>query len=157
MPELGVPHARRVEHHEHRPIGEMFRAIDQPRHFLRRENCWEPAWDLRKRNVFQQVRALQRLHEEEPERGDVELYRARPELPLAEEIRLILTKVRVIESIRGRVEEPGESLDSLEVVVNGGLGVVAPLKFLEHRASEMGHKTPPVTRTLRAGSSVPHA
>ena len=51
----------------------------------------------------------------------------------------------------------GESLDGLEVVVDRVLGVVAPLEFLQHRASEMGHKTPPVTRTLPGRSSAPHA
>jgi hypothetical protein len=87
----------------------------------------------------------------------VELHRARSELPLAEEVRLILTEVRVIESIGKRVEEPGESLDGLEVVVNGGLRLVAPLKFLQHRVSEMGHKTPPVTHTLSGRPSEAYA
>jgi hypothetical protein len=61
------------------------------------------------------------------------------------------------ELIRGRVKEPGEALDGLEVVVNGGLGVVAPLEFLQHRASEMGHRHLRVTHTLPDRSSAPHA
>jgi hypothetical protein len=45
------------------------------------------------------------IHEEEPERGDVELDRARPQLPLAQQVCLILTEVALIESIRRCVKE----------------------------------------------------
>ena len=50
-----------------------------------------------------------------------------------------------------------ESLDSLEVVVNGGRGVVAPLEFLQHRLSEMGHRHLLVTHTLPGWPIAPHA
>jgi hypothetical protein len=89
MPQLGIPHARRVQDHEHRAIGQMPRAIDQSGDLVRGEDHREPAWDLRKGNVFQHVRPLERFHEEEPERRHVELHRPRPELPLAQQVRLI--------------------------------------------------------------------
>jgi hypothetical protein len=38
LAELGVPHARRIQDHEHRPIGEILRSIDQTGDFLRGEN-----------------------------------------------------------------------------------------------------------------------
>ena len=39
-------------------------------------------------------------------------------------------------------------LDSLEVVINRGLGVVAPLEFLQHCLSEIGHRHLLATHTL---------
>jgi hypothetical protein len=51
----------------------------------------------------------------------------------------------------------GESLDGLEVIVNGGLRVIAPLEFLQHRLSEMGHRYLLVTHTLPHWPSAPHA
>ena len=92
--QLGVPHAGRVQDHQHRPIGEILRAIDQTGDFLRGENHREASRDLRKRDVVEQIGALQGLHEEEPERGDVELDRPWPELPLAQQVRLIRPQVR---------------------------------------------------------------
>jgi hypothetical protein len=107
--------------------------------------------------VLQQVGALQRLHEEEPECGDVELDGSRPELPLAQQIRLIPAQVTLIELIWRRVKVLRELLDSLEVVVNGGRGLVAPLEFLQHRLSEIGHRHLRVTYTLPGWPSAPHA
>jgi len=98
--ELGVPHARRVQDHEQGPVGEVLRTVDQAGDFLGGQDYRESTRDFREGDVFQQVRPLQRLHEEEPERGDVELDRARPELPLAQQVRLIRPQVRPIELIR---------------------------------------------------------
>jgi hypothetical protein len=47
----------------------------------------------------------------------------------------------VIELVWRSMEMLGESLDGLEVVVNRVFGVVAPLEFLQHRASEMGRSS----------------
>ena len=63
----------------------------------------------------------------------------------------------LIELVRRAVKVLRESLDGLDVVVNGGLGVVAPLEFLQHRLSEMGHRNLLVTHTLPDWSSAPHA
>src|SRR5262249_53365873 len=63
----------------------------------------------------------------------------------------------LIELIRGRMKEPGESLDGFDVVVNSGLRVVAPLELFQHRASEMGHRHLRVTHTLPRWPSAPHA
>jgi hypothetical protein len=114
--ELGVPHARRVQDHEHRPIGEILRPIDQTGDLLRGENHRESSRDLRKGEVLRQVGALERLDEEEPEGGDVELDRARPELPLAQQICLISAQVALIESVGWPAEILGESFDRLDVV-----------------------------------------
>jgi hypothetical protein len=157
MPQLGIPHARRVQDHEHRAIGEILRSIDQSGDFVRGEDRREPAWDLRKGHVFQHVRALQRLHKEEPERRDVELDRPRPELPLAQQVRLIRSQVALIELVRRRAKVLGESLDGLDVILNGGRGVVTPLEFFQHRLSEMGHRNLLVTHTLLGWPSAAHA
>ena len=69
----------------------------------------------------------------------MELDRPRPELPLAQQVRLILAKVGLIELVWWAVAMLSEPLDGLEVVVHRRLGAVASLEFLQHRLSEMGH------------------
>jgi hypothetical protein len=51
----------------------------------------------------------------------------------------------------------GELFDGADVVLNRGLGIVATLEFLQHHASEIGHRNLLVTHTLPDRSSVPHA
>jgi hypothetical protein len=58
------------------------------------------------------------------------------------------------------MEMLGESLDGLDVVLDGGRGVVTPLEFLQHPLSKMGHRNLLVTHTLPnllGSSSAPHA
>jgi hypothetical protein len=50
-----------------------------------------------------------------------------------------------------------EPLDGLDVVLDGGGRVVAPLEFFQHHASEMGHRNLLVTQTLPDRSIAPHA
>ena len=88
-----------VQDHEHCPIGEILRPIDQTGDFLGAENHRESSRDLRKGDVLQQVGALECLDEEEPERGDVELDCARPQLSLAQQVRLIRPQVALIELV----------------------------------------------------------
>ena len=59
---------------------------------------------LRIRDVVEQVPPLQRLHEEEPERRDVELHRPRLEFAVAQQVGLILAEVVAIELVRRAVE-----------------------------------------------------
>jgi hypothetical protein len=87
----------------------------------------------------------------------VEPHRPRRQLPLLEEMGLIRAQVGRCQSVRGALEEPGELLDVVDVVRDGGRGVVATVEFLQHRLSELGHKTPPVTHTLPARSAQTHA
>jgi len=44
----------------------------------------------------------------------------------------------------------------LDVALNRGLGVVAPLEFLQHHASEMGHRNLLVTHALRPVDRASH-
>ncbi len=50
-----------------------------------------------------------------------------------------------------------EPFNRADVVVDRRLGVVAPLEFFQHHASEMGHKSLLVTHTLPDRPVVPHA
>ena len=47
----------------------------------------------------------------------MELHRSRPELPLAQQVRLIRPHVALIELVRGGAKVRGESLDGLDVVL----------------------------------------
>jgi hypothetical protein len=53
-----------------------------------------------------------------------------------------------IELVWPFAEMLGEPFDRLDVVLDGGLGVVTSLEFLQHRLSEMGHRNLLVTHTL---------
>jgi hypothetical protein len=57
-------------------------------------------------------------------------------------------------AVRPALGRPFYQLDAQQ---NGGLRVVAPLELVQHRLSEMGHRSLLVTHTLPDRSSVPHA
>ena len=67
-----------------------------------RQDGRQPARHLGIRDVVEGIPPLQRLHEEEPERRDMELHGPRLKLPLAQEVRLVLAEVRLIELVRRR-------------------------------------------------------
>src|SRR6202030_819318 len=63
----------------------------------------------------------------------------------------------VIETVGATLEVPRKPLHRVEIASNGRRREVPALEFLQHDAATMGHKTPPVTRTLPRGPSAPHA
>ena len=79
------------------------------------------------------------------------------ERPRPQEVRLVATQVGVIETVGPTLEVASEPLHGVEIAPNGRRREVPALELLQHDAATMGHKTPPVTRTLRRGSSAPHA
>ena len=83
----------------------------------------------------------------------MQLHRPRLEFAVAQQVGLILAEVDPIELVRRAVKMLCEPLDGLDVVLNGGLGVVAPLEFVQHRLAEMGHRNLLVTHTLPDRSS----
>jgi hypothetical protein len=56
-----------------------------------------------------------RLHEEEPQRRDVETDGQRAHLPLAQEIRPVRPKMCLIQPVGPTLEQSGESLDRVEI------------------------------------------
>jgi hypothetical protein len=58
--------------------------------------------------------------------------------------------VGLIELVWRAVEMLREPLDGLDVVLDGGRRVVAPLEFVQHRLAEMSHRNLLVTYTLPA-------
>jgi hypothetical protein len=89
MPELRVPHAGRVQDHQHRAVRQTVGGVDQPRHLLDAQNLRQPTRRFQIGRVVEQVPTLQRLHEEEAQRRDVEADRQRSHLPLAQQIHLV--------------------------------------------------------------------
>ena len=90
----------------------------------------------------------------------MELHGPRLQLPVAEQVRLVLAQVCVIELIRRAVEVCRKPFDGLEVVLNGGFRVVTSLELVEHRLAEMSHRNLLVTTPYppySAGASAPHA
>jgi hypothetical protein len=112
---------------------------------------------LRIRRVVEEIAPPQRFHEEEPQRRHMEPDGLRLQLPRAQEGRLVAPQVRVIEPVGPTLEVSGAPFHRVEIAANGRRREVTALALLQHDAATMGHKTPPVTRTLPRGSSAPHA
>jgi len=66
------------------------------------------------------------------------------------QVGLILAEVGPIELVRRAVKMLREPLDGLDVVLNGGLSVVAPLEFVQHGLAKMGDRNLLVNHTLPA-------
>ena len=81
----------------------------------------------------------------------------RRELSGPQQVRLVAAQMRVIQTVGPTLEVPSKPLDRVEIGPNGRRGEVTALELLQHDAATMGHKTPPVTRTLPRGSSAHHA
>ena len=163
--ELGAPHARRIQDHQHRAVIEAIRRLDQAGHLLHTQDRRQTLGRLRVRRVVEEIATPQRLHEEEPQRRHVEPDGLWLELPRPQEVRLVAAQVRVIETVGSTLEVPSEPLHGVEIAANGRRREVPALELLQHDAATMGHKTPPVTRTLprrserasRAASAAPAA
>ena len=153
MAQLRVPHAGRVQDHQHRAVRQTVGGVDHPRHLLDAQDLRQPTRGFRIRRVVEQVATLQRLHEEEAQRRDVEADRQRPHLPLAQQIRLVGPEVRLIQPVRPALEVSGELLDRVEIRRDRRGSEVTALELLQHDLATMGHKTPPVTHTLPGRSS----
>jgi hypothetical protein len=157
MAEFGVPHAGRVQDHQHRAVRQTVGGVDQSRHFLDAQDLRQPTRSLGIRRLVEQIRTLQRLHEEEAQRRDVEAHGQRLHLPLAQEIRLVRPEMRLIEPVGPTLEMSGELFDRVEIGRDRRRGEVTALEFLQHHLPTMGHKTPPVTPTLPGRSSEAYA
>ena len=146
-----------VQDHQHRAVRQTVGGVDHPRHLLDTQDLGQPSRGFGIRGVVEQIATLQRLHEEEAQRRHVEANGERPHPPLAEQIRLIGPEVRLIQPVGPTLEVSSELLDRVEIRRDRGGSEVAALELLQHDATTMGHKTPPVTRTLPGRSSAPHA
>src|SRR5882762_8514922 len=68
--------------------------------------------------------------------------------PLTQQIRLKRPDVLLIEPVGRFPKALRELFDRLDVALNSSRRVAAPLEFLQHRSSEMGHRCLLVTHTL---------
>ena len=132
LPQLRVAHAGRVQDHQHRAVRQTVGGVDDPCHLLDAQDLRQPSRGFGIRRVVEQVPALQRLHEEEAQRRDVEANRQRSHLPLAQQIRLIGPEVCLIEPVRSALEMSGELLDRVQIRRDGGRRVVTTLELLQH-------------------------
>src|SRR4029453_6711505 len=65
--------------------------------------------------------------------------------------------MRLIQTVRPALEMSRELLDRVEIRRDRRGSEITALEFLQHHLPTMGHKTPPVTRTLPGRSGAPHA
>ena len=73
-----------VQDHQHRAVRQAAGRVDEPGHLLDAQDLREPTRRLGVRRVIEQIAALQRLHEEEPQGGNVQTHSQRAHLPLVQ-------------------------------------------------------------------------
>ena len=84
----------------------------------------------------------------------MELHRPRLQLPLAEQIGLIRPKVGLIQLVGWPLDMSGELLNGADIRLDRRGRVVATLKLVQHRLSEMGHRHLLVTHNVSARDRV---
>ena len=99
MAHLRIAHARRVQHHQHRPVGEGVCRGNQPLDLLHGEHGRESTRRLRIGRLFDEVAPPQNLVEEESDGAHVQLHRARGQVSLTQQVGLVRAQVRLIEAI----------------------------------------------------------
>ena len=154
MAQLRVPHAGRVQDHQHRAMRQAVRRVDQPRDLVARSGsgaadagpsdraCRRGRY--RRFSVFTKKKRIAQTCSFTVRGAS---FRSR---------RRYAWYVRRwvgIQSVGRALEVPGELLDGVDVVRDRRRGVVATVELVQHRLSEMGHKTPPVTHTLPGRSA----
>src|SRR5258708_1647813 len=98
---------------------------------------------LGKRNRIRKVGPAERLDEQEPQCRCLSFDGARRELPMAEQMNLVLANVVRPQLIRGPAKMPGKLLDRMDIGPYGVRRVVATLELIQHHLAKMGHREPP--------------
>src|SRR5258708_5607601 len=98
---------------------------------------------LGKRNRIRKVGRAERLDEQEPQCRCLSFDGARRELPIAEQMNLVLANVVRPQPIRRPAKIPGKLLDRMDIGPYGVRRVVATLELIQHHLAKMGHSEPP--------------
>jgi hypothetical protein len=93
-----------------------------------------------KRQVFQHALPLERLDVEEPQRRHALRHRLRSQLPLTEQVKLVLPDMLRTKPAGSTSEVFGKLLDRKQIGSCGARGIVATLEFFEHPVSKLSHK-----------------
>jgi hypothetical protein len=117
--------------------------VDEPCHLLLTQDGWQALMALGKRNRIRQVGPAERLDEQEPQCRCLSFDGARRELPIAEQMNLVLANVVRPQPIRRPAKIPGELLDRMDIGPYGVRRVVATLELIQHHLAKMGHSEPP--------------
>jgi hypothetical protein len=83
---------------------------------------------------------LQRAHKEESQRGHLSDHGIRLQLPLVQQVGLVLTNMLRTELIGRLAEESREPLDGADIGAGSCWREVASLEFLQHHFAKTGHK-----------------
>src|SRR5271157_82582 len=129
------------------------RRIDELRHFFLAQNRGQAMSLFRIGGVGHAPRLFERLDVEEPQRTQISRHRTRRQLPLCEQVRLILPNVLRAQAIGRAPEMSSESFNLANVIPCGSLGVITTLEFFQHHFSKMGHRDLLVTQNLSQPSS----
>src|SRR5580658_7699648 len=146
---LGSAHAGRVDRHEHGAMKQITGCVDQTYRFVLSEDRRQAPRSLRIRHLFNRVRSLQRLAEEETQSCCMVPDSARIQLSLSEQVHLIGADLFGSELIWSTVKILGEGLHNFQVALHGSLRVITTLELFQHPFAKLGHRDLLVTHTLR--------
>src|SRR5271163_2474558 len=105
--------------------------------------------------MLKHVLPLERLDVEEPKRSRSLRHGFRRQLPLPQQVELILTYLLCAKLVGSTMKVFSELLNRMQVAPCGARRVVAALEFLEHPVSELSHSDLLVTLTLSPTSTRP--
>ena len=133
--EFGTPESGGIERHEQSAMQGRLGRINEPGNFFLAENRWQVNNFLRVGSLFDAPGSLESLGVEESQSREALRHRVRRELPFLEQRRLIFTNVSGAQTIRRTVEVSREIFDTAKVAIDGSLGVITTLEFLQHHFS----------------------
>ena len=131
-------YASRVQQHEDGPRLEIAGGVNEPGHFVRAQYLRHAGMGvLRVRYGIGRKPPLQRAHKEESQRGHLSDHGIRLQVPLAQQVGLVLTNMLRTEWL---AEESREPLDSADIGAGSCWREVTSLEFLQHHFAKTGHK-----------------
>src|SRR5260370_3147578 len=135
MRQFGTPQSGCVESHQEDAVEHCRSRIDEPRYLFRAEDFRKPESLARVRRLGNRPWPPQRRHEEESKRGGSLSDCVGSQLPLTEQIRLVLAKLLWAELIWGTFEIARQVFDRFDVGAYSTLRRIPTLEFLAHHFS----------------------
>jgi len=148
MAHLRAAQAGCIQHHQHGAMHQVPGRINEPCYFLLIQYGRQPPLTLGERNVIGKIGSAQRLDEEKTQRRSAAFDGSCRKLAFAKQIRLVLADMFRAKPLWRTMEVLGEVLHRVNVTTSSALRVVAPLEFIQHPLTKMGHGKPPVTQPL---------
>src|SRR5580658_1219243 len=146
--QLGSSQPSCIQRHQHRAMHQVPSRINQTSDLFRTEYRRQLPGALGKRNLIEQIGTSKGLDVEKTQSRTSALDRARRQLPIAEQVHLVLANMAWAQALRRAMEVLREILHRVDIAADSAWGIVATLEFVQHQLPKMGHGKPPVTQAL---------